>query len=317
MKTRMKPFTNAELFRLIWEMLKTEPDTEFDFGMLDYGIASGDVVPISNYQWDTIGIVNFGGSEGIYLDLYADGIVDASGIRKRVPFGTFKTLRDDKTAFGLMGVLNADFVYAMRHFLNEHLDDFEWTGFNVRFYDRKRDDYLFGYSSFTTLEAVKARIIRDMKSGRYIVDRIIVCDNAKCLYAEFDPKTSDDDLVKRLMDADYETLEWVLGYPLSDFVLENLEARLKETVPLLNEDRIECLLRIWKPEWKSQEVYQKDRECEKLWDELADIPFDENDDGELILSKPWHIFEKGAAREDVWMWFDENYSKGVYALLYK
>lgn len=317
MKTRMKPFTNAELFRLIWEMLKTEPDTEFDLGMLDYGIASGDVVPISNYQWDTIGIVNFGGSEGIYLDLYADGIVDASGIRKRVPFGTFKTLRDDKTAFGLMGVLNADYVYAMRHFLNEHLDDFEWTGFNVRFYSNKKDDYLFGYSSFRTMEEAKKRICRDMKNGKYVVDRVVVQDNAKCCYAEFEPSISDDVLVDAFLNGSNDDKEWLLGYPLSSYVLEGIENRIREAVSLLADERVEAWLRIWKPEWKSQEVYQKDRECEKLWDELADIPFDENDDGELILSKSWHIFEKGAAREDVWMWFDENYSKGVYALLYK
>lgn len=254
MKTRKKPFTNAELFMLIWEMLKQDQNTEFDLEMLDYGLASGDVVPISNYQWDTIGIVNFGGSEGIYLDLFADGIVDDSGCRKRVPLGTFKTLRDDKTAFGLMGILNADFVFSMRRFLNSHLDDFEWTGFNVRFYNNRKDDYLFGYSSFRTLEEAKKRIYRDLKNGKFVVDRVVICDNAKCRYAEFNVSVSDEQLVNAFFEASNDDTEWLLGYSLSDCVLENLEDRIKEIVPMLSEDeRIEAHLRVWDPEWKEMQ----------------------------------------------------------------
>lgn len=58
------------------------------------------------------------------------------------------------------------------------------------------------------------------------------------------------------------------------------------------------------------------KQCEKLWDELADIPFDEDKNGELILAEPWHIFEKGTPREDIWHWFDVVYDGGVVALMF-
>jgi len=60
----------------------------------------------------------------------------------------------------------------------------------------------------------------------------------------------------------------------------------------------------------------RDRELEELWAELEDIPFDEDEDGRLILAEPWMHFEKGAWNEDIWRWFDERYTKGVYHLIY-
>lgn len=55
---------------------------------------------------------------------------------------------------------------------------------------------------------------------------------------------------------------------------------------------------------------------EKLWDELEDVPFDEDKDGRLILAVPWNGFPAQTRREDIWQWFDEGHSKGVYYLLY-
>lgn len=61
---------------------------------------------------------------------------------------------------------------------------------------------------------------------------------------------------------------------------------------------------------------ERDRILENLWDEFADVLFDEDEDGRLILSEPWNGFCTGTEREEIWHWFDERYSKGVYALLY-
>lgn len=61
---------------------------------------------------------------------------------------------------------------------------------------------------------------------------------------------------------------------------------------------------------------EKDRELERLWEELSDIPFDENESGELILAAPWHGFPAHTEREEIWHWFDEGHSKGVAYLLY-
>lgn len=61
-----------------------------------------------------------------------------------------------------------------------------------------------------------------------------------------------------------------------------------------------------------------DEQIEKLWDELEDIPFDEDSNtGELLISEDWHIFTTGTEREEIWHWFDDNHSKGVVWLLYE
>lgn len=55
---------------------------------------------------------------------------------------------------------------------------------------------------------------------------------------------------------------------------------------------------------------------EVLWDELGDVPFDENESGELILAEDWYHFKAGTERDEIWHWFDKLYSYGVYSLLY-
>lgn len=61
----------------------------------------------------------------------------------------------------------------------------------------------------------------------------------------------------------------------------------------------------------------KDNDILKIWSDLEDVPFDENSDGELILSEDFYIWKKGTDRDSIWKWFDKNYSKGIYNLLYK
>lgn len=60
-----------------------------------------------------------------------------------------------------------------------------------------------------------------------------------------------------------------------------------------------------------------DEILEQFWEELEDVPFSENKDGELILEKDWLYFLAGTTREEIWHWFDDNHSKGVYWLLTK
>lgn len=60
-----------------------------------------------------------------------------------------------------------------------------------------------------------------------------------------------------------------------------------------------------------------DKEIEKIWYSLTDVPFDEDENGELVLSMRWQNFSKGTAREELWHWFDEHHSKGIAYLLYK
>lgn len=50
-----------------------------------------------------------------------------------------------------------------------------------------------------------------------------------------------------------------------------------------------------------------DEALEKMWDELADVPVDENE----CIDIDWHGWDKGTHREEIWHWFDERHSKGV------
>lgn len=127
-------YTNETLFHAIVEKLK-EQDLFLD--ILDYHLADHHTIPIKTYEWDCTGDLKFGGSEGIYLDMYAVGNV-GDGIEK-VRLGVFKTLREDRAAFGYMAKLMADFIWETRDFVNGNIDNFTWTGFNVDFYrDNKR-----------------------------------------------------------------------------------------------------------------------------------------------------------------------------------
>ena len=44
-----------------------------------------------------------------------------------------------------------------------------------------------------------------------------------------------------------------------------------------------------------------------MWDELEDVPVDENE----CIDIDWHGWSKGTHREEIWHWFDERHSKGV------
>jgi len=56
----------------------------------------------------------------------------------------------------------------------------------------------------------------------------------------------------------------------------------------------------------------------EMWNDLADIPFDEEDTPHrLVLAQDWWLFEKGTDRGKIWSFFDKLYSEGVYTLIYK
>ena len=56
-----------------------------------------------------------------------------------------------------------------------------------------------------------------------------------------------------------------------------------------------------------------DEELENLWLQFGNIPMDPESE---TMEDSFLDFPAGTHREDIWHWFDERYSKGVYALLY-
>lgn len=94
---RKRPMTTGELFDAICKILKEKgklPD------ILDYGLATHNPVPIKNYEYGLRNKLDYGGNEGIYLDLWIEYVAD--GKRCARDLGTFKTLSTDDEAMHCM-----------------------------------------------------------------------------------------------------------------------------------------------------------------------------------------------------------------------
>lgn len=61
--------------------------------------------------------------------------------------------------------------------------------------------------------------------------------------------------------------------------------------------------------------YQNNKEIEKLWQKLEDVPFAEDetsgDSSGLVLDCDWFLWKKGTTRDTIWHWFDKHHSKGL------
>ena len=81
---------------------------------------SGRRVKLTVYEFDFVPIVNFGGSEGIYLDCYLMGKFDGSG-RYSVHIGSKKTLETSLEACKIMGELGGALLHHAGRYVNEQI----------------------------------------------------------------------------------------------------------------------------------------------------------------------------------------------------
>lgn len=165
---RKRPMTTEGLFDNICKILKEKgklPD------ILDYGLATHNPVLITNYEYDLKNNLDYGGNEGIYLDLWIEYTVD--GKRCANALGTFKTLRTDDGAMHIMAVLLANFIIEEYAYVNAHLDDFTWEGADVYPADESGNRKGGGYSCRTMEAALKRKDELLMK-----YNKVIVRDNA-------------------------------------------------------------------------------------------------------------------------------------------
>ena len=68
--------------------------------------------------------VQFGGSEGIYLDCYAEGRIQPESPEKRWEIGTYKTLGTSLSAMQIFGALGGALTYYGRKYLMENIGRF-------------------------------------------------------------------------------------------------------------------------------------------------------------------------------------------------
>ena len=135
MKTKRKKFSAKQLFNLIDSMLEEKglkPD------ILDYGLGGDASQMILSEEFDAVPRVTFGGSEGIYLDITLEGSERTFSTGKDVlRLGTYKTLGTTKEDYIKMSLLGVEFVFALRDYVEQHMDEFNWTGYDISLF---RDD---------------------------------------------------------------------------------------------------------------------------------------------------------------------------------
>ncbi len=150
--TMKKPMTTGELFEKIKGILEEKgklPD------ILDYALASDNPVPIRTYAFALGNCLDYGMSEGIYLDFWIEYFVGNE--ERRASIGTFKTLHKNSEAMHTMASLLADFIIEERRYVNDNLDDFTWEGADVYALKENGEKLNWGYSCRTVEAAMKRK----------------------------------------------------------------------------------------------------------------------------------------------------------------
>ena len=91
----------------------------------------------------------------------------------------------------------------------------------------------------------------------------------------------------------------------SDFEKRLSEKGFEEIIPRFEEE----LRRPFNSNvyFEEKNKLENDRKIEKMWEELTDVPVDEDE----CLDVDWQYWNKGTHREEIWYWFDEHHSKGI------
>lgn len=148
-----RPLTTAEHFQLVCNILRDKGLMPDD--ILDYALAASHPVPIRTCDFTIRNNLDYGVSEGIYLDLVIEYY---EGGRKKInKLGTFKTLQTGPEAMRTMARLLADFIVEERVYVSTHLDAYTWTGVDVYAADAEGKRTGFGYSCHNQEVAMKRK----------------------------------------------------------------------------------------------------------------------------------------------------------------
>lgn len=123
--------TNTVLMNKVFELVKENGCYEKAGAIMDYFLAEDyKVQELSDYEFDFLVKLNFGGSEGIYLDCYIEGCFrenNAERKTERLSCGTFKTLDESLDAMKIMGELAGSLTYFASQYVNKELDRYTPT----------------------------------------------------------------------------------------------------------------------------------------------------------------------------------------------
>lgn len=145
-----KPMTTDDLFNNICDSLKEKgkwPE------ILDYALGdSWKRVELKTDEFELKENLDYGGSEGIYLDLFIDIYDEENPMFGKWKLGTFKTLENDDKAMHIMASLLADFILEEKEYVREHRADFNWKGTCLYPADENGKTYGFGRYCYTDQE---------------------------------------------------------------------------------------------------------------------------------------------------------------------
>ena len=138
--------------------------------IIDYAIPCDEVLIDTPEFYITNGL-DYGGSEGIYLDLYLNFYDAERREQRNVRFGCIKTLYDDAAAMHTMANLLADIMVASREYVNKNYALFDRRGFRISGF-RENDEKLSTCYLADTLEKARDRvacIIRSYPDIKYVI----------------------------------------------------------------------------------------------------------------------------------------------------
>ena len=142
---KVKRDTTRDLFFATLEMVKENGHYDKAAAIMDYVLPSksehyiSEDIELSNYRFDFYAAVNFGGSEGIYIDCWLSGEYTEEErkvynhgkgvieVETRRSVGIFKTLRDDLESMKIMGELCGALVFYASQYINKNIDRYTPT----------------------------------------------------------------------------------------------------------------------------------------------------------------------------------------------
>ena len=137
--------TGGSLFSAAVRLAKENGDFRKAEAILDYVLpceretGRHEKVKLTAYEFSFDASVNYGGSEGIYIDCYLRGKFDESG-RSVLHVGTLKTLRRDLEALQIMGELCGTLTFYVDRYVNQNLHRYTPKDQLEREYERMRSE---------------------------------------------------------------------------------------------------------------------------------------------------------------------------------
>jgi hypothetical protein len=118
---KLQHHTNETLMREVFTIMEGMPDFERAKEILDYmNPESYHVEKLTDCDFDVMAIPNFGGSEGIYVDCYIEGVYNETGKNGRLKAATLKTLETSLEGMKTMGELCGIIEYVSRDYVNKN-----------------------------------------------------------------------------------------------------------------------------------------------------------------------------------------------------